>query len=60
MAYFDALRAPFKKLVWFDDSAHEAFVDEPGKFNATMLELVRPLAIVPVTASAPPRLPLSA
>jgi pimeloyl-ACP methyl ester carboxylesterase len=43
VAYFDALRAPSKRLVWFDASGHEPFVDEPSKFVASMLELVRPL-----------------
>src|SRR6185369_16899131 len=33
MAYFDRLRAPSKKLVWFEESGHEPFVDEPLKFN---------------------------
>jgi pimeloyl-ACP methyl ester carboxylesterase len=32
--YFDALAAPSKKLVWFEHSGHEPFVDEPAKFNA--------------------------
>ena len=41
VAYFDALSAPSKKLVWFEQSRHEPFVDEPAKFNATMAELVR-------------------
>lgn len=44
VAYFDALAAPSKKLVWFEQSGHEAFADEPAKFNAAMLEMVRPLA----------------
>ena len=43
VAYFDALTAPSKKLVWFDESGHEPFVDEPAKFNAAMVELVRPV-----------------
>lgn len=43
VAYFDVLRAPSKKLVWFEESGHEPFVDEPAKFNAAMAELVRPL-----------------
>jgi pimeloyl-ACP methyl ester carboxylesterase/membrane protease YdiL (CAAX protease family) len=60
VAYFDALNAPSKKLVWFDRSGHEAFVDEPEKFNSTMVELVRPLAALPATESAPARLPVSA
>jgi pimeloyl-ACP methyl ester carboxylesterase len=42
-AYFDALTAPSKKLVWFDESGHEPFVDEPAKFNSSMVELVRPV-----------------
>jgi len=60
VAYFETLTAPSKKLVWFDHSGHEAVVDEPEKFNATMVELVRPLASVPAAESAPARLPVSA
>jgi len=60
VAYFDALSAPSKTLVWFDHSGHEAFVDEPEKFNLTMLDLVRPLAASPATEGAPARYPLSA
>ena len=59
LAFFDALAAPSKKLVWFDHSGHEAFVDEPEKFNATMVELVRPLAS-PAAERTPARLPVSA
>lgn len=43
VAYFDALTAPSKKLVWFEKSGHEPFVDEPAKFNASMVALVRPV-----------------
>ena len=42
LAYFEALRAPSKELVWFEQSGHEPFVDEPARFNSTMAELVRP------------------
>ena len=52
VAYFDALAAPVKKLAWFEQSGHEAFVDEPDKFNATMTQLVRPVLLgeqVPVS-----------
>jgi pimeloyl-ACP methyl ester carboxylesterase len=42
VAYFDALAAPAKKLVWFEHSGHEPFIDEPNKFNATMADLIRP------------------
>jgi pimeloyl-ACP methyl ester carboxylesterase len=44
VAYFDALQARSKQLVWFEHSGHEPFVDEPSKFVTLMLELVRPLA----------------
>ena len=43
VAYLDALTAPSKKLVWFEESGHEPFVDESAKFNAAMAELVRPV-----------------
>jgi pimeloyl-ACP methyl ester carboxylesterase len=43
VAYFDALSAPSKKLIWFENSCHEPFVDEPDRFNAAMAELVRPV-----------------
>jgi pimeloyl-ACP methyl ester carboxylesterase len=43
VAYFDTLTAPSKRLLWFEESGHEAFVDEPEKFNRAMIELVRPV-----------------
>ena len=43
VAYFDALTAPAKKIVWFEASGHDPFVDEPDKFNAAMADLVRPI-----------------
>jgi pimeloyl-ACP methyl ester carboxylesterase len=43
VAYIDALRAPSKTLVWFEQSGHEPFIDEPAKFNAAMAESVRPV-----------------
>ncbi len=44
-AYFNVLTAPSKRLVWFEESGHEPFVDEPEKFNASMVELVRPVSV---------------
>lgn len=44
VAYFDALSAPSKTLVWFKESGHEMFADEPDRFNRTMIDLVRPVA----------------
>lgn len=46
VAYFNALTAPSKKLVWFEESGHEPFVDEPAKFNAAMAELALPAIVV--------------
>jgi len=43
VAYFEMLSAPSKNLVWFEQSGHEMFVDEPAKFNGTMAEAVRPM-----------------
>ena len=43
VAYFEALSAPSKELLWFDNSGHEPFADEPAKFNAAMAELVAPV-----------------
>jgi len=60
VAFFDALDAPTKKLVWFNQSGHEMFVDEPDKFNATMVELVRPLISSPVAESGRARLQATA
>ena len=45
VAYFNALTAPSKRLVWFEESGHEPFVDEPAKFNSSMLELVQPIVV---------------
>jgi pimeloyl-ACP methyl ester carboxylesterase len=42
VAHFEALTAPSKNLVWFEESGHEPFADQPAKFNAAMVELVRP------------------
>jgi pimeloyl-ACP methyl ester carboxylesterase len=43
VAYFDAVTAPSKKLVWFERSGHEPFVDEAAAFNTAMVEVVRPV-----------------
>jgi pimeloyl-ACP methyl ester carboxylesterase len=42
LPYIEVLKAPSKKLVWFEGSGHEPFVDEPEKFNDAMTDLVRP------------------
>jgi len=46
VAYFDMLTAPSKRLVWFEESGHEPFVDELEKFNRAMVELARPAVVM--------------
>ena len=43
--YFDAIEAPNKRLVWFEQSAHNPPFEEPGAFVRAMLAHVRPFAI---------------
>lgn len=53
IAYIDALIAPSKQVVWFEQSSHEMFADEPEKFNATMIELVLPAVKALETSRSP-------
>ena len=41
MEFIDNLTAVKKEVVWFEDSMHLPFMDEPDKFNTTMKEIVR-------------------
>ncbi|BFU93322.1 MAG: alpha/beta hydrolase [Nitrospira sp.] len=41
-AYFEILSAPLKRIVWFEESAHEPTVEEADKFNTAMVGLVLP------------------
>jgi pimeloyl-ACP methyl ester carboxylesterase len=43
-AWFKTLRAPAKKMVWFDQSAHFAYQEEPGKMLVTLVNDVLPFA----------------
>ncbi|GLQ88282.1 alpha/beta fold hydrolase [Dyella flagellata] len=43
-AWFGKLQAPSKRLVWFENSAHEVMTEEPGKTLISLVEYVRPLA----------------
>jgi hypothetical protein len=44
-AYFEALQAPSKELVWFERSGHMPSVDEPQKFVTLMRDDVGPIAV---------------
>ena len=39
--YFSSLQAPEKQLVWFEDSAHFPFYEEPAAFARQMLEVLK-------------------
>lgn len=36
--YFNILNAPSKELIWFEDSSHFPFYEEPEKFNKIIIE----------------------
>ena len=38
--YYEALEAPKKELVWFEESAHSPNIEEPERFNRLMVEKV--------------------
>jgi proline iminopeptidase len=40
--YFETLRAPCKRLVWFEASAHNPPFEEPEKFNRLLIEEILP------------------
>jgi pimeloyl-ACP methyl ester carboxylesterase len=42
--YVDALKAPSKELIWFEDSAHMPNSEERDKFNQVMVGKVLPIA----------------
>jgi pimeloyl-ACP methyl ester carboxylesterase len=42
--WFAKLRAPSKKLIWFERSAHHMTSEEPGKLLTTLITHARPIA----------------
>jgi pimeloyl-ACP methyl ester carboxylesterase len=44
-AWFDAIEAPNKAIVWLENSGHFLPFEEPAAFNKALLEVVRPLAV---------------
>lgn len=43
--WFEAVQAPSKHFVWFENSAHEIMVEEPGKLLTSLVNYARPLAV---------------
>lgn len=41
--WFRQVRAPSKQIVWFEDSGHMAYEEEPGKMLVSLVENVLPL-----------------
>jgi pimeloyl-ACP methyl ester carboxylesterase len=39
--YLEKLQAPSKKLVWFENSAHYPFFEEPGRFTSEMAAVLK-------------------
>lgn len=42
--YFSVIEAPCKRLIWFEQSAHNPPFEEPEKFNRFLIEQVAPFA----------------
>jgi pimeloyl-ACP methyl ester carboxylesterase len=42
--WFAKVKAPAKRLVWFENSAHEIFNEEPGKTLVSLVRYARPFA----------------
>jgi pimeloyl-ACP methyl ester carboxylesterase len=42
-SYCASLQAPFKEVIWFDESAHHACFEEFEKFNSVLKEKLLPL-----------------
>jgi proline iminopeptidase len=45
--WFDAVKTPEKRLVWFENSGHMPMTEEPGKFFLSLLRYARPFAEEP-------------
>jgi pimeloyl-ACP methyl ester carboxylesterase len=41
--YFDRIEAPNKRVVWFEQSAHNPPFEEPALFNRTLVDVLEPL-----------------
>lgn len=42
--WFERVQAPLKRFVWFENSAHELMVEEPGKLLIELVTHARPIA----------------
>ncbi|WP_036207117.1 alpha/beta hydrolase [Novilysobacter arseniciresistens] len=52
--WLEQVDAPYKRAVWFENSAHMMPWEEPGKTLVSLLRYVRPLAVPADADTAPP------
>ena len=50
--YFERIQAPHKRLVWFEQSAHNPPFEEPDLFNRTLIDVLTPL-VTPHRSTVP-------
>jgi pimeloyl-ACP methyl ester carboxylesterase len=48
--YFERIEAPAKRLVWFEQSAHNPPFEEPARFNRVLADVLSPF-VIPGTAT---------
>lgn len=37
--FIELLKAPYKEMIWFEESAHRMDIEEPEKFQDTIMEI---------------------
>jgi proline iminopeptidase len=42
-SYFERIQAPYKRLIWFEQSAHNPPFEEPELFNRMLIDVLTPL-----------------
>jgi pimeloyl-ACP methyl ester carboxylesterase len=50
-AYSGTLRAPVNRVVWFENAAHNVPFEEPGLFNATVVDALQSIGVGPETGA---------
>lgn len=55
--WFESVQSPLKRFVWFEHSAHEVMMEEPGKLLVTLVTHARPIAAAAgdVAPESPPQ-----
>ncbi len=45
LEWLNSVKAPLKRIIWFENSGHLIPMEEPGKMLVTLLQEIRPLAV---------------